>query len=51
MFSDFEPKDFGRVLKTAMFVSRGTFRGKMFLVWIFIFSQGFHSLGESFLEF
>ena len=49
MFSDLEPKDFGRVLKTAMFVSRGTFRGKMFIVWIFILFSRFSLFRRKFL--
>ena len=49
MFSDFESKDFGRVLKIAMYASRGTYRGKTFLVENFILFSLFSGFKRNFL--
>ena len=49
MFSDFESKDFSRVSKIVTFVSRGTYRGKTFLVGIFILFSLFSGFRRNFL--
>ena len=46
MFSDFESKSFGRDLKTTMYVSRRTFRGKVALFRNFILFCRLQALGE-----
>ena len=49
MFSDFESKDFTTVLKIAMYPSRGTYRGKTFLVENFILFSLFSGFRRNFL--
>ena len=50
-FSDFESKSFGRDLKTTMYVSRRTFRGKVALFWNFILFLSFTRVRRNFWIF
>ena len=51
MFSDFESKSFGRDLKTTMYVSRRTFRGKVALFRNFILFLSFTRVRRIFWKF